>query len=159
PVHQLPPSGGLIAEHVDLRAEIGFGPLAQEMNVVVGLFSNGGDGLIEGHLFRGSFRWPPGSAQSSSIEDAAFNNGNLSRTHDGHVLQQFEDAPLLGRGAVVELGGVNLRSQVEQDAYFVLKTTDQLVFREDHEYLQFGERPSSGTTSCYCAGRAPNFIS
>src|SRR6266446_3626583 len=145
-VHQLPAAGGLIAEHVDFRAEIGFGPIAQETDILVRLFSDGGDGLIEVHGLRGGFGGPPSGTQRGATEDSGFDYGNLGRAHDGHVLEQFKDAALLRSGAVVELGRINLGGQVEQDAYFVFKSTDQLVFREDHGYLPFCEQLSLGTT-------------
>ena len=56
----------------------------------------------------------------------------MDGAHDRHVLQEFQHAALFGSGAVVELRGVNLRSQVEQDAHFALKRLDEFVFCKDH---------------------------
>jgi len=43
-------------------------------------------------------------------------------------LQQFEQAALFGSGTVIELSGINLRGQVDQDAPFVLKGCYEFVF-------------------------------
>jgi hypothetical protein len=53
----------------------------------------------------------------------------MDRTKDGQILQQLQQAALFGCGAVVEHRGVNLGSEVEQGAHFVLKLSDKFVFR------------------------------
>jgi len=53
----------------------------------------------------------------------------MDRAKYGQVLQQLQQTALRGSGTVVELRGVNLSNQVEQDAQFMLKLTDECVFR------------------------------
>ncbi|MGB8851325.1 MAG: hypothetical protein WCC76_16545, partial [Candidatus Acidiferrales bacterium] len=53
--------------------------------------------------------------------------------HEHQVLEQFQQAALLGRQTVIECGRIDLRNQVEQNAYFVLKRVDEFVFSQDHE--------------------------
>jgi hypothetical protein len=57
----------------------------------------------------------------------------MDGAHDRQVLEQLQQAALFRGGAVMQLRGVNLRCQVEQDSHFVVKLCDELVFCEDHE--------------------------
>src|SRR5258708_34776133 len=100
--HQQRPAGGFSAEHVDFTAEIGLSPSAQEAGVFVGLFLDGGDGLVKVHRFRRGIRGAPGGAQGGSVEGSTLDYGNLGGAHDGHVLQQLQGAALLGGWPVIK---------------------------------------------------------
>jgi hypothetical protein len=127
------PAAGLLPEHFDLRAKIGVGAGAQQFLDQRALPPDCLGDLREVHGFCRGLCGLPGRLKAVEAEAVRQRGAHVDLRHEHQVLEQFQQAALLGRQTVIECGRIDLRNQVEQNAYFVLKRVDEFVFSQDHE--------------------------
>ncbi len=89
--------------------------------------------LREVHGFCRGLSGLRGRLKAFEAEAVRQRGAHVDLRHEHQVLEQFQQTALLGRKTVIECGRINLRNQVEQNAYLVLKRVDEFVFSQDHE--------------------------